>query len=152
MSEETRLEAAIREYEKDVDFLLDGVLMQFNEAIVREMKAGGITRSELARRLGTSKAYITRLLAGNANPTLRSLVRLSLVLGVTPTVALRSAWDQQYPVGAAGIRGTSRGTLIPLPRTTLPAAAASDVCGRVRFKPDTRVVAERPSQVQSYYA
>ena len=149
MSEETRLEAAIREYEKDVDFLLDGVLMQLNEAIVREMKASGITRSELARRLGTSKAYITRLLAGNANPTLRSLVRLGLALGATPAVALRPVRDRQRRVGAAGRRGTSRGTLIPLPRTTLPTAAASEVRVRVRLTRDKRAVAKRPAQVQT---
>ena len=40
------------------------------------MEANGVSRGELARRLEVSPAYITKVLRGNVNFTLDSMVRL----------------------------------------------------------------------------
>ncbi len=45
------------------------------------MDVQGISKSELARRLKTSKAYVTKILQGNANFTLDTLVQISRALG-----------------------------------------------------------------------
>jgi transcriptional regulator with XRE-family HTH domain len=45
------------------------------------MEANEISRSELARRLGVSPAYITKVLRGNINFTLDSMVRLARAAG-----------------------------------------------------------------------
>jgi len=45
------------------------------------MKANGVSRSELARRLGVSPAYVTKVLRGNVNFTLDSMVRLVRAAG-----------------------------------------------------------------------
>ena len=45
------------------------------------LKAEGMTKAELANRLGKSKAYVTQLLNGNANMTLRTISDILLALG-----------------------------------------------------------------------
>jgi ribosome-binding protein aMBF1 (putative translation factor) len=52
-----------------------------SDQIVCLMESQGITKAELARRLKTSKAYITKILQGNANFTLDSLAQISRALG-----------------------------------------------------------------------
>jgi transcriptional regulator with XRE-family HTH domain len=41
----------------------------------------GVSRAELARRLGTSQAYVTKVLRGNVNFTLAALVKLARAVG-----------------------------------------------------------------------
>jgi transcriptional regulator with XRE-family HTH domain len=45
------------------------------------MKKEGIKKAELARRLGKSRAYVTKILQGNANFTLDTLVQIARALG-----------------------------------------------------------------------
>ena len=46
------------------------------------LKAKGITQKELAKRLGTSAAAVSRWLGGGHNFTLSTLARISVVLDV----------------------------------------------------------------------
>jgi transcriptional regulator with XRE-family HTH domain len=48
---------------------------------VRVMQASGITKAELARRMGVSKARVTNLLSGMPNMTLRTLAVVAVALG-----------------------------------------------------------------------
>lgn len=50
---------------------------EFTEDVVRLMEQRGLTKSELAARLGCSPAYVTKILRGNANFTVDSMVRLA---------------------------------------------------------------------------
>lgn len=45
------------------------------------MKRERVSKAELARRLGKSRAYVTKILQGNANFTLDSLVKIAKALG-----------------------------------------------------------------------
>ena len=45
------------------------------------LKANGMTQKELAQRLGTSAAAVSRWLGGGHNFTLSTLARISVVLG-----------------------------------------------------------------------
>lgn len=55
------------------------------------------TQRELARRLGKKESYVSRLLAGGQNPTLRTLAELQTVFGepivTTPAQVLRDHED-----------------------------------------------------------
>ena len=51
------------------------------------MQEQGVSRSELAERLDVSRAYITKVLNGHGNMTLRTLVRLALALGLAPEIS-----------------------------------------------------------------
>ncbi len=56
-------------------------VLEFTEDLLRRMEEQEISRAELARRMGTSRAYITRLLGGDANFTLMTMVKLSMAVG-----------------------------------------------------------------------
>ena len=47
------------------------------------MEEQKVSRAELARRLGTSRAYVTKLLGGNANFTLQTMTKVAMALGST---------------------------------------------------------------------
>lgn len=58
------------------------LLVEATELLCETMEKKGISRAQLARRLGKSKAYITQILRGNQNMTLRTLADISDVLDV----------------------------------------------------------------------
>ncbi|MDQ7010639.1 MAG: helix-turn-helix transcriptional regulator [Mariprofundaceae bacterium] len=62
--------------------------MDFVADCVRMMEEQGVNRSELARRMGVSRAYITKLLNGNANITLDTMVRVAMALDARVNLAM----------------------------------------------------------------
>ena len=118
MRAETSLERAIREYEKDPEFVLEGMLWDINDQIARAMEKQKISRAELARRLDTSRSYVTKLLRGTTNVTLQSLARVAIALGSEISISLSAA---QQPVKVS-IR-----TAGATPRTRLPKAWGSQI-------------------------
>ena len=72
-----KLEAARNTFE----YRLEKVLFEVAEQVCKLIESQGVTRSELAQRLAVTPAYITKLLNGNPNLTIKSLLRLSDVLG-----------------------------------------------------------------------
>ena len=56
-------------------------VVEFTEDLWRLMEEQKVSRAELARRIGTSRAYITKLLGGDANFTLMTMVKLAMALG-----------------------------------------------------------------------
>ncbi len=77
-----------KEAESHDDYWVAGTVQEFTEEICRLMESGRVTRSELARRLGTSPAYVTKILRGNANFTLATMVRLARALGAEVSIEL----------------------------------------------------------------
>lgn len=71
----------VKEAEADPDYWTERAILSVTEAIFVAMEERGMQRSELARRLGTSPAYVTKILRGKANFTLESLARIALALG-----------------------------------------------------------------------
>ena len=69
-----------RKAEQSEEFWIAGAILELTEEVVRRMEERGVSRSELARRLGTSPAYVTKLLRGNVNVTLATMVRLARAL------------------------------------------------------------------------
>jgi transcriptional regulator with XRE-family HTH domain len=57
------------------------LIYDFTEGLHKIMEANRVSRSELAHRLGVSPAYITKVLRGNINFTLDSMVRLARAAG-----------------------------------------------------------------------
>jgi transcriptional regulator with XRE-family HTH domain len=75
-----RLRSRFDEWRDDPDYLYEGVVLELTEQIVARMKERGIRRSDLADRLGTSRAYVTKLLDGQDNMTLKTLARVANAL------------------------------------------------------------------------
>ena len=67
--------------EQSVDYWAAGPITEFSEDIWRLMEEQNVSRAELARRLGTSRAYVTKLLGGNANFTLHTMTKVAMALG-----------------------------------------------------------------------
>jgi len=66
--------------EEHEDYWLAGAILKFTENVVREMERQGLTRTELAQRLGATPAYVTKILRGKVNFTLATMVRLARAL------------------------------------------------------------------------
>jgi len=56
-------------------------ILKLTEKLCELMEERGITRAQLAKQLGTSRAFISQLLNGSRNMTLRTFFRLSSSLG-----------------------------------------------------------------------
>ena len=65
------------------------LIMQVTERICELMERNSVSRSELADRLGTTKGYITQLLDGRANMTLRKLADVCMALGMAAELQTR---------------------------------------------------------------
>jgi transcriptional regulator with XRE-family HTH domain len=106
-SDAGRYQDLIRWAERSPEYWREAAGVQFAEELAGRMSKQGVTRAELARRLGTSKANVTKLLGGNANFTLATMARLAAALdGVLQLhIADRGAvtqWRDRYPAGRTG--------------------------------------------------
>jgi len=75
-----RLRRFIEQNEHTPGYELEWLLLDIHEAMWAAMQARGVSRAELAERLGTSRAYITKLLEGQENMTVKTLVRVANAL------------------------------------------------------------------------
>jgi len=71
----------LQEARTSVDYWVDCPITEFIEDVWRLMEEQKVSRAELARRLGTSRAYVTKLLGGNANFTLQTMTKVAMALG-----------------------------------------------------------------------
>jgi len=96
----------------DVQFLLQEM-----------MDDKGITRAELARRAGISKARLTQMMRPDANPTLRTLAAIFHALGERVTVQPVRDDEQKVSSGSSA----SADTWTDSSNQAAPAAAATRV-------------------------
>lgn len=84
------LEKYYEKYEKDPDFLAEGLSIAIIENALRVMKQKNISRADLAREMGVPKSQISRIFNAPPNLTLLSIARIAVVLGVEPQALLRA--------------------------------------------------------------
>ena len=70
-------------------YAIEGLVTDAAELVARLMEEQGVTKAELARRLGKSRARITQLLSGKANMTIRTFAELAYVLGAEVDLAVQ---------------------------------------------------------------
>jgi len=75
-----RFEKMSREVRNDPEYWAEGLKLEFAEEVGRLMEAKKMSRADLARKLGTSPAYVTRILRWTANLTLESMAKIALAL------------------------------------------------------------------------
>jgi transcriptional regulator with XRE-family HTH domain len=81
------------------------LILEVTEALTQAMAAAGVTRAELARRLGSTRGHVSQLLAGGRNLTLGTIAEIADALGCT--VELR--------VAAGGRRASLRSHHVEVP-------------------------------------
>jgi transcriptional regulator with XRE-family HTH domain len=96
------------EAETHPDFHRELAILEFTEELSRVMRDKDVSGTELARRIGSSQAYISRVLNGGANFTLGSMTKLAMALDVQLKMHLApsragTAWRDFYP--AAKVTG-----------------------------------------------
>lgn len=77
----------------------------FAEALFGRMEACGLTRADLARRLKVSPPYVTKVLRGDANLTLRSLARLARAVESRARISLEPITKTARAARKAGTPG-----------------------------------------------
>lgn len=71
----------VKQIKETETFDKEVVLSSVSDQIAFLMKKDGVKKAELARRLGKSRAYITKILQGNVNFTIDTLVQIARALG-----------------------------------------------------------------------
>ena len=66
----------LKSFEKDFDFRLETIILDITENISKRMKEKNINRTKLSRLLNVSPAAVTKILNGNSNFTLKTLLSL----------------------------------------------------------------------------
>lgn len=72
----------------EIDSLVSLARIGFEEDLYRLMQTEGITRSDLARRMETSSAYISKVLNSSSNYTLQSMAKLAKAVGAILQIRL----------------------------------------------------------------
>jgi transcriptional regulator with XRE-family HTH domain len=93
--------------EKNPEYWVESMRIDFVEAVERVMEERGVSRAELARRLDSSPAYVTQMLKALFNPTLLTLAKVALALDARVDLTLVT---KDAPAGrrAAHLRGPRR--------------------------------------------
>lgn len=81
MNAENWFKDKLEDFRDDADFYAEQLILDLTEQVVSIMKELGMNRTELADRLGVSKAFVTKLLRGNTNITLKTMTFLARSLG-----------------------------------------------------------------------
>lgn len=88
------------------------LILEVTEAMARALRTSGLTKTELAARLGKSKGFVSQILGGGKNLTLRTLADVSGALGCKVQVQLKPenvcpvayihSWNQRPTQAIAG--------------------------------------------------
>lgn len=66
------------------------LILDATEALARALLSSGLTQSELAARLGKTKRFVSQILGGGKNLTLRTLANVAGALGCKVQIQLRA--------------------------------------------------------------
>ena len=82
----TKINDYLAEQLKDPEFRREYEALQPEHAVIQAMidarKASGLTQKELSERTGIAQGDICKLERGNANPSIKTLQRLALGMGM----------------------------------------------------------------------
>lgn len=78
-------ETALAEYKHEL------AISAFTNDVARMMDEQGVSQSELARRLGVSRARVSQLMQHKSSPTLRTMVEVAAALGCDVSLGVAPA-------------------------------------------------------------
>jgi transcriptional regulator with XRE-family HTH domain len=95
------IQAALKAARETHEYRAEGASIEFTNAMVTRMREAGVSRSELARMIKATPAYISKILRGATNFSLDSMVKIAnalnceLRLHLQPSGA-KSQWLDVY--------------------------------------------------------
>ena len=88
MEPKERFNKLLEKYKEDREFILDGLILRVSEDIAKLLTQRNMSRTELAKKLGCSPAYVTKLLRGSENLTLKKLFEISQALNAKINISI----------------------------------------------------------------
>lgn len=82
------LKDLLNEYRFDEEFIYEGLLLDISVQLKKLMEEKGITKKELAERMGVSPSYITKIFGGS-NISLKTIAKVLSALEVDATLEIR---------------------------------------------------------------
>lgn len=97
---------------KDFDRVLaeESLIQQVTERIWELLEKKEMSKSDLAKSMGKSKAFVSQILSGSRNMTFRTFADIAFALNVKPMVELEEddcAWVQIGTLRANGFRASN---------------------------------------------
>jgi transcriptional regulator with XRE-family HTH domain len=77
----SKLADVLAKARRSVTYLAEKCVLQYTGEIDRLMEKRQLSRAELGRRIGASPAYVTKVLRGETNLTIKTMVSLADALG-----------------------------------------------------------------------
>lgn len=149
MGKTKKVDRTTKEYRRLVE--QEGLIADASELILEEMERAGVNQVELARRIGKSKGFVSQVLSGSRNMTMRTFADLLFaldaraVLGSQPVGQPRTfRTAPKWTSARAGIYTTTIWDCMAHGQTI-----AVDVVPLKVFKPQGRQM-ERGSRCQMY--
>lgn len=107
MKTSNKLKAFIDEAKQDDTYWVEKAKLDFAVNLEAQRKFAGLNYSELAKRIKSSAAYITKIFRGDSNMTIESMVKLTRATGgrlnieiVNESISTKQ-WSYLIPHGSA---------------------------------------------------
>jgi DNA-binding Xre family transcriptional regulator len=94
------------EFQDDLEFRTEEAILAFTEKVVAVMRERGMNRVALAQQLGVSKAFVTKLLNGNPNLTIKTMVAIADALECNLSVDIMP-WTETTRVRKSDVKQKS---------------------------------------------
>lgn len=104
MSEQDWLNKYEEKYKDDPEYIAEGIFLETVEQILAVMDYHNISKSELAERMGVSRAYISKLFNNSTNLTLETLAKIGLALGVPIGITVGTGAPRLHKITAETTR------------------------------------------------
>ena len=75
------------------EYWLETIQNEIYRQVTTYMKENNMTQSQLAIQLGVTKGYISQVMKGEFNYTLKKLIELSLAVGKAPVIVFKPLSD-----------------------------------------------------------
>jgi transcriptional regulator with XRE-family HTH domain len=78
-----------KELYRSTEYWMEGIQNELYRQVEDYMEQEGLNRTQLAEKLGVTKGYVSQILNGNFNFTLKKLIEISLAIGKVPVLEFK---------------------------------------------------------------
>ena len=107
-----KFKSILKKAKKNHSYWIERITLNFASSLHKIMEEKQVTGSELSRRIESSPAYITKVLRGDANYTVETMVKLAMALDSEVEIKIkpRTYDDEWQPIA---------GNVVPIRKRTL---------------------------------